>query len=164
METDNIIKLKTIGIIHSPFKEPRGVPIQPSGAKGIEGSVEVFAEFLEGLQDIEGFSHIILIYYFHLAKKTSLSVIPFMDTQQHGVFATRASARPNPIGFSVVELEKVDGNLLLVKDIDIVDGTPLLDIKPCVPQFDFSKVTRTGWLENAVQDVADTKDDGRFIE
>jgi len=160
----NTIKLNPIGIIHSPFKKPLGVPIQPSGAKGIEGSVEVFAEFLEGLKDIEGFSHIILIYYFHLAKRASLSVIPFMDKQQHGVFATRASARPNPIGFSVVELEKVDGNLLLVKDIDIVDGTPLLDIKPCVPQFDFSKVTKTGWLENVVQDVADTIDDERFIE
>jgi len=160
----NTIKLNPIGIIHSPFKKPLGVPIQPSGAKGIDGSVEVFAEFLEGLKDIEGFSHIILIYYFHLAKRASLSVIPFMDKQQHGVFATRASARPNPIGFSVVELEKVDGNLLLVKDIDIVDGTPLLDIKPCVPQFDFSKVTKTGWLENVVQDVADTIDDERFIE
>ena len=164
METDNIINLKPIGVIHSPFKKPSGVPIQPSGAKGIEGSVEVFPKYLEGLADIEGFSHIILIYYFHLAKKASLSVIPFMDKHKHGVFATRASARPNPIGFSVVELEKVDGNILLIKDIDIVDGTPLLDIKPCVPQFDFSKVTKTGWLENAVQDVVHTKDDGRFIE
>lgn len=158
------IKLKSIGIIHSSFKEPHGVPIQSSGARGIEGRVEVFPEYLEGLKDIGGFSHIILIYYFHLAKKASLSVVPFMDKNTHGVFATRASARPNPIGFSVVELEKVDGNILLVKDIDIVDGTPLLDIKPCVPQFDFSKVTKTGWLENAVHELAETKDDGRFVE
>lgn len=158
------IKLKSIGIIHSPFKKPHGVPIQPSGARGIEGRVEVFPEYLEGLTDIDGFSHIILIYYFHLAKKASLSVMPFMDNNTHGVFATRASARPNPIGFSVVELEKVDGNILLVKDIDIVEGTPLLDIKPCVPQFDFRKVTKTGWLENAVHELAVTKDDGRFVE
>ena len=164
MESEYIIKFKPIGTIYSPFKEPLGVPIQTSGAKGIEGSVEVFAEFLEGLKDIDGFSHIILIYYFHLSKKPSLLVTPFMDKHQHGIFATRAPARPNPIGFSVVKLEKVEGNLLLVKDIDIVNGTPLLDIKPCVPQFDFSKVTKTGWLENNVQNLANTKDDGRFTE
>jgi len=164
MESEYIIKFKPIGTIYSPFKEPLGVPIQTSGAKGIEGSVEVFAEFLEGLKDIDGFSHIILIYYFHLSKKPSLLVTPFMDKHQHGIFATRAPARPNPIGFSVVNLEKVEGNLLLVKDIDIVNGTPLLDIKPCVPQFDFSKVTKTGWLENADKDIADVKDDGRFVE
>ena len=160
----NDIKFKPIGTIYSPFKEPLGVPIQPSGAKGIEGSVEVFTEFSDGLKDIDGFSHIILIYYFHLSKQTSLLVTPFMDKVEHGVFATRASSRPNPIGFSVVKLEKVEGNLLLIKDVDIVDGTPLLDIKPCVPQFDFSKVTKTGWLESTVQDIAETKDDGRFAE
>jgi tRNA-Thr(GGU) m(6)t(6)A37 methyltransferase TsaA len=158
------IKLKPIGIIHSPFKKPQGVPIQPSGAKGIKGRVEVFQEYLAGLKDVGGFSHIILIYYFHLVKKASLSVVPFMDKHPHGVFATRASARPNPIGFSVVELEKVEGNILLVKDIDIVDGTPLIDIKPCVPQFDFSTVTKTGWLENTVHKLAETKDDGRFVK
>ena len=140
------------------------MPIQPSGAKGVQGRVEVFPEYLEGLKDIDGFSHIILIYHFHLAKKAALSVVPFMDKHAHGVFATRAPARPNPIGFSVVELEKVEGNLLMVKDIDIVDGTPLLDIKPCVPQFDFSKVTKTGWLENTVHKLPETHDDGRFVE
>lgn len=164
MESGSFVRFKSIGTIHSSFKEPYGVPIQPSGAKGIEGHVKVFDEYAEGLKDIDGFSHIILIYYFHLSKKPSLLVTPFLDKHQHGVFATRASARPNPIGFSVVELKKVDGNILYVKDIDIVDGTPLLDIKPCVPEFDFSKVTKTGWLENAVQDIAVTKDDGRFAE
>jgi tRNA-Thr(GGU) m(6)t(6)A37 methyltransferase TsaA len=163
MEPGSYVKFKPIGTIHSPFKRPHGAPIQPSGAKGIEGYVEVLNDYAEGLKDIDGFSHIILIYYFHLSKKPSLLVTPFMDEHQHGVFATRASARPNPIGFSVVELKKVDGNILYVKDIDIVDGTPLLDIKPCVPEFDFSKVTKTGWLENAVQDIAKTKDDGRFV-
>jgi tRNA-Thr(GGU) m(6)t(6)A37 methyltransferase TsaA len=164
MEPGSYVKFKPIGTIHSPFKRPHGAPIQPSGAKGIEGHVEVLNDYAEGLKDIDGFSHIILIYYFHLSKKPSLLVTPFMDEHQHGVFATRASARPNPIGFSVVELKKVDGNILYVKDIDIVDGTPLLDIKPCVPEFDFSKVTKTGWLENAVQDIAKTKDDGRFVD
>ena len=158
----NEINFIPIGTISSPFKEPRGVPIQPSGAIGIKGRVEIYPEYAEGLKDIDGFSHIILIYYFHLAKKSSLSVTPFMDKHQHGVFATRASARPNPIGFSVLELEKVDGNLLFVKDIDILDGTPLLDIKPCVPQFDFRDVTKTGWLKDVIHDLPDAKDDGRF--
>jgi len=160
----NDINFKPIGIIHSPFKEPLGAPIQPSGARGIEGSVEVFPEFSEGLKDIDGFSHIILIYYFHLAKKPSLIVTPFLDKHLHGVFATRVPIRPNPIGFSVIKLEKVEGNILLVRDIDIVDGTPLLDIKPCVPQFDFQDVTKTGWLEKFDKNVLTAKDDGRFVE
>ena len=164
MNPGSFLRFKPIGTIHSPFKKPHGVPIQPSGARGIEGHVKVFDEYAQGLKDIDGFSHIILIYYFHLSKKSSLLVTPFMDKHQHGVFATRASARPNQIGFSVVELIKVDGNILHVKDIDIIDGTPLLDIKPCVPEFDFSNVTKTGWLDSAVKDIEETKDDGRFVK
>lgn len=158
------ISFNPIGIIHSPFSEPKGTPIQPSAAERVEGRVEVFLEFAEGLMDIEGFSHIILIYYFHLAKTKPLLVTPFMDTMQHGVFATRASARPNAIGFSVVELNKVEGNILHIMDVDIVDGTPLLDIKPCVPGFDFSKVSKTGWLENSIQNLPEAIDDGRFTK
>ena len=164
METENIIKFKPIGIIHSPFKETRGVPIQPSGAKGIKGHIEVFPEFEEGLKDIDGFSHIILIYHFHLAQKTTLKVIPYLDQQAHGIFATRAPLRPNHIGFSVVELLKVEQNILHIQNLDIVDGTPLLDIKPCVPQFDFQDVTKTGWLELSDKSVLTAKDDGRFDE
>ena len=158
------IKFVPIGKIRSPFTEPPGGPIQPSGAKGIAGTVEVLPEFAEGLKDLEGFSHIILIYYFHLSKKPSLLVTPFMDEHQHGVFATRASSRPNPIGFSVVKLEKVIGNILHITDVDIVDGTPLLDIKPCVPEFDFREVTNTGWLEKTVHKLGNAVDDGRFAE
>ena len=158
------ISFSPIGIVHSPFSGPKGTPIQPSAAKNITGRVEVFPEFAEGLKDIEGFSHIILIYYFHLAKDQSLLVTPFMDTEKHGVFATRASARPNRIGFSVVMLEKLEGNILHVNNLDIIDGTPLLDIKPCVPEFDFSNVTKTGWLEKSVHNLPETKDDGRFTE
>ncbi len=160
----NEISFNPIGIIHSPFSEPKGTPIQPSATEGAKGRVEVFSQFAEGLKDIEGFSHIILIYYFHLAKTKSLLVTPFMDKVNHGIFATRASARPNAIGFSVVKLHKVEGNLLHIRDIDIVDGTPLLDIKPCVPEFDFSKVTKTGWLEKSIHNLPETKDDGRFTE
>ena len=132
----NEIKYIQIGIIHSPFKEPKGTPIQPRAAQGIDGTVEVFQEYTEGLKDIDGFSYVILVYHFHLSKESSLKVKPFMDDQTHGVFSTRAPNRPNPIGISVVQLVKIEGNILQVKDLDIVDGTPLLDIKPYIPEFD----------------------------
>jgi len=160
----NDIKFKPIGIIYSPFNEPHGVPIQPSGAKGIEGSIEVFPGYVEGLTDIEGFSHIILIYYFHLSKNTSLTVIPYLDSHVRGVFSTRAPGRPNHVGISVAELTKVEGKRLYVKDIDIVDGTPLLDIKPYVPQFDSRDTLKIGWLENVIHNLPNSKDDGRFVE
>ncbi|MBC8486834.1 MAG: tRNA (N6-threonylcarbamoyladenosine(37)-N6)-methyltransferase TrmO [Bacteroidetes bacterium] len=160
----NEIIFNSIGIIHSPFKEPKGVPIQPSGAEDIEGVVEVFSEYSEGLKDIEGFSHIILIYFFHLSKGMPLIVKPFLDNHVHGVFATRTPSRPNPIGFSVVNLVKVESNTLHIKNVDIVDGTPLLDIKPCVPEFDFREVKKIGWLEHSVQNLSISKDDGRFVK
>jgi len=141
------IKYKPIGIIHSPFKEPKGTPIQPAAAKGIGGKVEVFSEYAEGLKDVEGFSHIILVCHFHLSGKPSLKVKPSMDTQMRGVFATRAPSRPNPIGISIVRLVKIEENILHVQDVDIVDGTPLLDIKPYVGEFDANKVYKVGWLE-----------------
>jgi len=157
------ITYKPIGIIYSPFKKPEGTPIQPGAAKGIEGVVEVFPEYRAGLKDLDQFSHIILIYHFHLSKQYSLEVIPYMDDRPHGLFATRAPSRPNPIGISVVSLTKIEGNKLYVKDIDIVNGTPLLDIKPFVPEFDSNSVVRKGWLEKNVRKLKDSKDDGRFI-
>ncbi len=156
------IKYKPIGIIHSPFKEPKGTPIQPSGAKGINGTVEIFPDYAEGLKDLEGFSHIILIYHFHLSKKSSLKVKPYLDDEVHGVFAMRGPSRPNPIGISAVRLLRVEGTTLHIQDVDIVDGTPLLDIKPYVPEFDIREVGRIGWLEKKVQKLCATKDDGRF--
>ncbi|MGQ4915463.1 MAG: tRNA (N6-threonylcarbamoyladenosine(37)-N6)-methyltransferase TrmO [Candidatus Asgardarchaeia archaeon] len=156
------IKYKPIGIIHSPFKEPKGVPIQPTAAIGVEGTVEIFPEYVEGLDDLEGFSHIILIYHFHLAKKASLKVKPYMDNKLHGVFATRSPSRPNPIGISTVRLVKIARNILYIKDVDILDGTPLLDIKPYVPEFDIRVVDRIGWLEKNVNKLSISKDDGRF--
>ncbi len=160
----NEIKYIQIGIIHSPFKEPKGTPIQPRAAQGIHGTVEVFQEYTEGLKDIDGFSHVILVYHFHLSKKSSLRVKPFMDDQTHGVFSTRAPNRPNPIGISVVQLVKIEGNILQVKDLDIVDGTPLLDIKPYVPEFDIRDAKKKGWLEKNVSKLPTSKDDGRFIK
>jgi tRNA-Thr(GGU) m(6)t(6)A37 methyltransferase TsaA len=156
------INYKPIGIIHSPFKEPKGTPIQPSGAKGINGTVEIFPDYAEGLKDLEGFSHIILIYHFHLSKKSSLKVKPYLDDEVHGVFAMRGPSRPNPIGISTVHLLRVEGATLHIQDVDIVDGTPLLDIKPYVPEFDIREVQKKGWLEKKVQKLGITKDDGRF--
>jgi len=163
-ESMDEIKYKPIGIIHSPFKEPKGTPIQPAGAKDIEGIVEVFLEYAEGLRDIEGFSHIILLYHFHLSKGPALVAKPYMDNETHGVFAMRGPNRPNPIGISVVRLVKVEGNMLHIRDVDIVDGTPLLDIKPYVPEFDIREVKGIGWLEKSVHKLSESKDDGRFAE
>lgn len=152
-----------IGIIRTPFKKPLGTPIQPAAGQGIEGTVEVYPEYEAGLMDIEGFSHIILVYHFHLIKTHKLKAKPFMDDREHGIFAIRGPARPNPIGLSVVRLVKVENNLLHIEDLDIVDGTPLLDIKPYVPRFDERTSIRQGWLEDNIDQLEKTRDDGRFI-
>ena len=157
------ITYKPIGIIRSPFKKPEGTPIQPKAAKGVKGTVEIFPEYEEGLRDIEGFSHVILIYHFHLAKPAKLLVKPFMDENLHGVFATRAPNRPNPIGISVVKLIKRIGCKIQIENVDILDGTPLLDIKPYVPDFDIYDTHRIGWLEENIEKLPETKDDGRFV-
>jgi tRNA (adenine37-N6)-methyltransferase len=159
----DIITFRPIGIIATPFEEPQGTPIQSLAARGEAGTVTLFPEYAEGLQDLDGFSHILLIYHFHLSKSFSLKVTPFLDEQQRGVFATRAPARPNPIGISLVRLESVQGNRLQVLDVDMLDHSPLLDIKPYVPQFDSVPDARIGWLENNLDKLAQAKADGRFI-
>ena len=151
-----------IGIIHSPFTELSGMPIQPAGAAGVEGTVEVFSKYKDGLKDLEGFSHIIILYHFHQSKGFKLHVVPFMDSTPRGVFATRAPKRPNPIGLSVIKLQKIQDNILYVENIDILDGTPLLDIKPYVPDFDEQTEVRAGWLEEARKVVSKKKSDQRF--
>jgi len=156
------VSYKPIGVIHSPFREVKGVPIQPAGAEGVVGTVEIEPEYVAGLKDIEGFSHIILIYHFHLSEGFSLEVKPFLDDEFHGVFATRAPTRPNAIGISVVRLVRLEGRVIHVADVDIVDGTPLLDLKPYVPEFDTRKSTRTGWLSIARHRVRDVRADERF--
>ena len=156
------ITFTPIGLIHSPFEQPAGTPIQPKAGENTPGQVEIYPEYGAGLHDLDGFSHIILLYLCHMAKPFTLSVTPFLDQQAHGVFATRAPARPNPIGLSVVRLERIEGLTLHIRDVDMVDGTPLLDIKPYVPQFDQRDVTRLGWLEQAIDRLPGTRDDGRF--
>ncbi|MCX5718501.1 MAG: tRNA (N6-threonylcarbamoyladenosine(37)-N6)-methyltransferase TrmO [Nitrospirae bacterium] len=153
---------KPIGIIHSLFKDVKGMPIQTTAAQGIAGTIEIEPDYAGGLKDIEGFSHIILVYHFHLSEGYSLEVRPFMDDHLRGVFATRAPRRPNPIGLSVVRLVKVEGSTLHIEDVDIADGTPLLDIKPYVPEFDIREVERTGWLSEKANKVHEVKADERF--
>ena len=157
------ITFRPIGKIRSEFDEPEGTPIQPPGAVGIEGRIELLPELEDGLKDLDGFSHLILLYYCHLAGECSLRNTPFMEDKEHGIFAIRAPSRPNSIGLSVIRLEKIEGNILYIKDVDIVDGTPLLDIKPYVPEFDSRENVRIGWLEDNVDKLSDKKDDGRFL-
>jgi len=158
----NAIVYRAIGIIHTPFTHTTGMPIQPCGAIGIRGSVEVFPEYGDGLKDLAGFSHIILLYHFHQAPTFRLHVVPFLDSEERGLFATRAPVRPNPLGLSVVRLRAVRSNVLDVENVDILDGTPLLDIKPYVPDCDHWKVESTGWLASKRRRLRTTRSDARF--
>jgi len=158
------IQYQPIGIIHSPHKTTEGTPIQPSGAKGIAGHIEIFPEYTAGLADLAGFSHIFILYHFHLSKKFSLKVKPFLDDQKRGLFATRAPSRPNPIGLSVVRLTGITESNLKIQDVDVVDGTPLLDIKPYVPDFDVRQVDQTGWIGLKTGKIEEVVDDGRFSD
>ena len=156
------ISYTPIGIIHTAFTETEGMPIQAALATGNVGRVEVLPEFADGLADIDGFSHIILLYHFHRSTPCPLTVTPFLDKTPRGVFSTRAPSRPNPIGFSVVKLVEVKKNILRVENVDMLDATPLLDIKPYVPRFDHFDADRTGWLER-IKEISDqVKSDKRF--
>ncbi|KIX13195.1 tRNA (N6-threonylcarbamoyladenosine(37)-N6)-methyltransferase TrmO [Dethiosulfatarculus sandiegensis] len=158
-----VICLKSIGVIHSPFKDAEGAPIQPSGAKGTPGKVVLDEAYEPGLKDLEGFSHLILLYHFHLCKKEQLTVTPFLDKAEHGVFATRAPTRPNHIGVSIVRLKSRRANTLELLDVDVLDGTPLLDIKPLVPGFDLPyQEVRAGWLDEKAQKATEFRSDDRF--
>lgn len=156
------IEYYSIGVVHSPFKELKDMPIQPSRSEGVTGTVEIFDEFQEGLNDLEGFSHIILLYHFHMVTDHRLQVVPFLDTVPRGLFATRAPVRPNPIGLSVIRLENIQGGVLSVLDLDILDKTPVLDIKPYVTEFDDRTTVRLGWLENALRQEGKSLSDNRF--
>ena len=148
------IKYTPIGVIHSPHTEPEKTPAQPKFAKGIEGRVEVFPEYAEGLEDLDGFSHVFLVFHFHECGEPKLKFKPYLDDVERGVFATRAPCRPNPIGFSVCRLVSREGNILRVEDVDILDGTPLLDIKPVVDRFDRHEDLRCGWMDEIEDEQA----------
>ncbi|MCK9151946.1 tRNA (N6-threonylcarbamoyladenosine(37)-N6)-methyltransferase TrmO [Methanobacterium alcaliphilum] len=160
------ITFKPIGTIKTPFKDLEGMPIQPVGACGIKGTIELKKEYEGGLKDLEGFSHLILIYHLHRANGYDLKVKPFLDNEKRGIFATRAPKRPNPIGISVVCLDKVEGNILQISHVDILDGTPLLDIKPYVPHLDKNEDDEIciGWFEDKHHEAKDKRSDRRFCD
>lgn len=140
------IELKSIGIIHSPYKTKEDVPMQPFRSED-EGEIKIFKKYEEGLKDIDGFSHIVILFIFHRSKGYSLQVKPFVDDRLRGLFATRHPNRPNAIGISTVRLLGRKKNILKIKGMDVLDGTPLVDIKPYVPRFDEKEEAKFGWLE-----------------
>ncbi len=153
-----------IGVIRTPFARPEGMPVQPGGARDVPGRVELLPGLAPALADLDGFSHIYLIYVFHASRGFSVSVVPYMDDTPRGLFATRAPRRPNPIGLSVVEVASVEGNVVNVRGVDVLDGTPLLDIKPYAPAFDAPPgAVRSGWMEGRAASVTETRADDRFV-
>ncbi len=154
--------INPIGIIHSPHKSVEDMPIQPKGASEFAGQLIVDGKYIEGLQDLDGFSHIYLLYSFHKATRTEMLVTPFMDKKTRGVFATRSPLRPNHIGISIVDLIRVEGNKVFVKGIDILDGTPLLDIKPYIEKFDAVRDSVSGWLQASDEEIQKKRSDERF--
>ena len=158
------VTYQSIGIIRAPHTSLKGMPIQPPAAKSYTGSIELLPELAEGLTGIEGFSRLILMYRLHKSEGFALTTTPFLDTESHGVFATRVPRRPNQIGFSVVRLLGRSGSVLEIGDVDILDGTPVLDIKPYVPLFDAYPNERYGWFEGKLADIEDARSDERFME
>ncbi|KYC46313.1 MAG: S-adenosyl-L-methionine-binding protein [Candidatus Methanofastidiosum methylothiophilum] len=144
------IKLKPIGLVHSPFNEPINVPKDSTDGMEYKGTVEIFPEYRAGLKDLEGFSHILIIFYFHRSDYSNLIVKPYLDDNLRGVFATRSPHRPNFIGLSIVELLNVEGEILHIRGIDMIEGTPVLDIKPYIPEFESNEGIRIGWLEGKI--------------
>jgi tRNA-Thr(GGU) m(6)t(6)A37 methyltransferase TsaA len=157
------ITFRPIGVIHTPFTEVAGMPVQASAAGGAPGRIDLDAAFVDGLRDLDGFSHLILLYHLDRTGPPRLVVTPFLDDREHGVFATRSPARPNPIGLSTVRLVSIDGTALEIEDVDILDGTPLLDIKPYVPALDDRAEPRIGWYAGRLDRLDDTRADRRFV-
>lgn len=157
------ICFQPIGKIRTPHQAISQMPVQPGGAAGVEGIIELKPEYLDGLEDLDGFSHIILIYHFHLIKGHKLKVIPFLDDKLRGIFATRSPARPNAIGISTVRLKEIRNNLIYFDGADMLDGTPLLDIKPFFPKFDNQFDVKSGWLDEKGEiDISEIRSDSRF--
>ena len=153
---------RPIGVIHTSFNNVEEMPIQPTSDVSGPGFVEVSPEFADALKDLEGFSHIYLLYHFHKVHRSKLIVTPFLDSKSHGIFATRAPSRPNPLGLSLVKLVRIENNLVYVEGVDVLNGTPLLDIKPYVPEFEHIHDVRIGWLEKAKDKIRSQKSDDRF--
>lgn len=156
------ITFTPIGHFRTPFTEIKDMPIQPIGGQDIQGVIDVFPEFREGLQDLEGFSHVFVLYHLHEIKGYDLVVQPFLDSNKHGIFATRSPKRPNAIGLSVMRLLRVSKNSVIVQGIDVLDGTPVIDIKPYVADFDRPDADRFGWFEGKSSNAVHHRSDERF--
>jgi tRNA-Thr(GGU) m(6)t(6)A37 methyltransferase TsaA len=156
------VVFRPIGIIRTPFADTEGMPIQATAAVGVTGRIEIDPDLVEGLSDLDGFSHLILVYHLHRVDAARLTVTPFLDDRPHGIFATRSPARPNPIGLSIVRLVAITGATIEVEDVDMVDGTPLLDIKPYVPAFDERDDVRVGWFAERLGGLSQARADDRF--
>jgi tRNA (adenine37-N6)-methyltransferase len=156
------VVFRPIGVIRTPFTDEAGMPIQAVAATGVAGRIELDSKLADGLADLDGFSHLILVYHLHRIVRPRLTVTPFLDDRPHGVFATRSPARPNPIGLSTVRLVGITGTTLGIEDVDMVDGTPLLDLKPYVPAFDDRPDARIGWFADRLGPLAETRADERF--
>ena len=158
------VVLTPIGVVRTPFADHAGMPIQTVAAKGVRGRIELQPEYAAGLADLDGFTFLHLITYLHRTGPASLRVMPYLDTTERGVFATRSPKRPNPLGLSLVRLTGIEGAVLHVEELDLLDGTPLLDIKPYVPPFDERADARYGWFEQRAQNVHCVRADARFAE
>ena len=159
--------IEPVGVCNSPFKELVNMPVQPRGAKDTIATIEIKKELQDALKDLDGFSHIYLIYYFHKVKKPKLQVVPFNDktNTKRGVFSTRTPMHPNSLGLSIVELVEVKENIVTIKGVDIVDGTPIIDIKPYIENFDKIDIpTKSGWMQSSNEEVCCKKSDNRFVE
>jgi tRNA-Thr(GGU) m(6)t(6)A37 methyltransferase TsaA len=156
------VTYQPIGVIHTPFTDVDGMPIQPVAAAGVRGTIDLDPGFAAGLLDLDGFSHLILLYHLHEVRAPRLTVTPFLDDRPHGIFATRSPARPNPVGLSTVRLVRVLGSAIEIEDVDMLDGTPLLDIKPYIPAFDDRAGARVGWFTGRLDRLVDARADGRF--
>lgn len=156
------ITFTEIGYFTTPFEDIQGMPIQPSGAKGVEGTITIHNDYIDGLKDLDGFSHIIVLYHLHEIQGHDLLVKPFLDTEQRGVFATRSPKRPNPIGLSILELKAVRGSSLYVTHCDVLNNTPVIDIKPYVPDFDIWDVQSIGWFTGKSANATHKRSDDRF--
>ncbi len=159
------IEFHPIGYIRTPHKTLNNMPIQPVGAKSVKGKIIIDPKYMDGLLDIEGFSHITLFYHLHKVKEYKLKVTPFMDSKEHGIFACKSPTRPNALGMSTVKLLAVEGNVLYIEEVDMLDGTPLIDIKPYWPQYDSRDHVKVGWLENQTKEMSAevVTSDARFI-
>ncbi len=157
------ISINPIGIIHTPFNDIKGMPIQPLAAEGVKGHIELFPKYIEGLTDLAGFSHITLLYQLHKINGYDLIVKPFMDNKEHGIFATKSPKRPNAIGLSTVKLLGIENNVIHIEMVDMLNGTPLIDIKPFYSKFDNRTNTTSGWLDNQGNiPVRELRSDERF--